>query len=131
MGAWDVGSFDNDEAMDWVTQLDEIYDLEILKETFIPIIKSLKYLETPECESGLACAEVIAALNKKPLAKLPSEVTHFVSRIGIMPSAELLETALTAVEHIKTKSELRELWNDSPDCSRWLADIENLQKRLK
>jgi hypothetical protein len=130
VGAWDIGSFENDDALDWVAHLDKAHDTSILLEAFSSVLQSGSYLETPKCCEALAAAEVVAALRHRPAPKLPMEVPAFVARIAALPSPELLLVATQAIERVKTKSELRELWDDSSGAKDWLDDVSNLQERL-
>lgn len=130
MGAWDTGSFENDDALDWVVRLNKAPDTSVLHEAFASILHANGHLEAPRCYYALAAAEVVAVLRGRPLPKLPHEVPTFVARVAASPSPELLEMAAKAVERVKTKSELRDLWDESVDAKHWLAEIGDLQKRL-
>jgi hypothetical protein len=130
MGAWDIGSFDNDDALDWVARLDRVRDTSVLRETLSSIVQATGYLETPQCCDALAAAEVVAALHGRPLSKLPQEVPAFVARISAPPSSELLQMAAEAAGRIKAKSELQELWDDSMVAKQWHDDVSSLLERL-
>src|ERR1700739_1944312 len=111
MGAWAEGSFDNDDAGDWMGDLGKAEDISVLEEAFSAVndLGTDDYLEAPECSVAIAAAEVVAAMRKRPATKLPEEVTEYVARIGPPPPA-LVAAALAALERIRTKSELKELW---------------------
>jgi hypothetical protein len=130
MGAWDTGSFENDDALDWVVRLNKARDTSILHEAFTSVLHANGHLETPRCCEAVAAAEVVAVLRGRPLAKLPQEVPTFVARVAAAPSPELLAMAAKAVERVRTKSELRELWEGSVSAKHWLADVSDLQQRL-
>jgi Domain of unknown function (DUF4259) len=78
MGAWGVGSFDNDDAADWLNdQLRRSADLRPIQ-TALDAVAQLDptgYLEAPEASAAVAAAEVVAALAGDPAANLPSDVT--------------------------------------------------------
>lgn len=130
MGAWGVGSFENDDALNWVAQLDAAQGTTCLQEVLAAIVQSSDYLQSPDCCDALAAAEVVAALHRRPAPKLPKEVSAFVSRIATPPSPELLRLATEAVKRIETKSELRELWDDSLSAKQWVEDVTGLHARL-
>ena len=113
MGAWAAGSFDNDDACDWVWELAEAEDLSILEEAFSRVIDADGCLEAPDCSIGIAAAEVVAALRQCPVTHPPDEVVAFVVRISTPPSPALVSSALRTLERIKTQSELQELWDES------------------
>jgi hypothetical protein len=129
MGAWAAGSFDNDDAGDWVWELADA-DTSILQEAFSRVTDCEDYLEAPDCSIGIAAAEVVAALRKRPAPKLPDEVAAFVTRIGTPPSAELVSSALSALKRITTKSELQELWDESDSRAEWHQAVAELESRL-
>jgi len=129
MGAWGEGSFDNDDAADWVWELAEA-DTSILEEAFSRVAECEDYLEATDCVIAIAAAEVVAALRKRPSAELPEEVSAFVTRIGTPPSPELVSSALSALKRIKTKSELQESWDESDSRAEWNQAIAELESRL-
>jgi len=131
MGAWAVDSFGNDDALDWVAELNDADDLSILDETLSIVAESDEELETRECSAAIAAAEVVAALRGKPPAEAPDEVTEYVARLKEKPQADLVQLALDAVERVKTSSELQELWADSDTGDAWLKVMADLEKRLR
>jgi Domain of unknown function (DUF4259) len=79
MGAWDFGPFDNDNALDWVWDLEESSDTSVLVEAFERVTGiGEEYLESDECCEAIVAAEVVAALKGRPLAKLPEGVKDWV-----------------------------------------------------
>jgi len=62
MGAWGIGSFDNDDAVDWAYELGESQGTELLVAT-LEAIGPEDHLEAPDCSIALAAAEVVAALS--------------------------------------------------------------------
>ncbi len=131
MGAWAAGNFDNDDAGDWVWELAEAEDTSILEEAFSRVTDPDCYLDAPDCSIGIAAAEVVAALRQRPAAKPPEEVTAFVARIGTPPSPVLISSALRALDRIKTKSELQELWDESDSRAEWHQAVAELEGRLR
>lgn len=130
MGAWAVDSFGNDDALDWVAELNDADDLSILDETLSVVAESEEYLESPESSAAIAAAEVVAALRGKPPVEAPDEVTEYVARLKEKPQADLVQLALEAVERVKAKSELQELWAESDSGDAWLKVMEDLEARL-
>jgi hypothetical protein len=68
MGAWDAGSFDNDDAADWLADFCDGPDGERITGALSTVAEmdAGEYLEAPECSVGLAAAEVVAALKGVP-----------------------------------------------------------------
>lgn len=131
MGAWAEGSFDNDDACDWGWNLEDARDVTILEDAFGAVTNADEYLESLECSEAIAAAEVVAAMRKRPCPKLPKEVQAFVKRIDAPPPQELVLWALEALERIKTKSELKDLWDESEDSEKWYKSVTELESRLK
>ena len=132
MGAWGVGNFENDDAMDWTYELEEADGARILETALSGAEKGQDYyLESPDGCIALAAAEVVAALNGKPASNLPDVVAAWVEKNKTKPgAAQLMARAATVVERIDAKSELQELWDDSDSKEEWHALMANLKSRL-
>jgi hypothetical protein len=130
MGAWGHQTFENDDACDWLCELEDAEDPSVLADTFDVIPKEAdEYVEAPEASMALAAADVVAALLGRPAAKLPEEVTAWLARQeGVKPA--LVKKAVRATRRVLTSSELRELWEESEDFPKWQAAVEDLLKRL-
>jgi hypothetical protein len=129
MGAWAHGSFDNDDALDWVGELEGAEDTEPISEAFDAVLEADDYLEAPEASMGIAAAEVVAALIGKPAAKVPDEVTSWL--VGKKaPKPALVKKAQRVVKRILKDSELKELWAESEDSAKWQQEVEGLLHRL-
>jgi hypothetical protein len=130
MGAWGAESFENDDAMDWVAEL-QGEGLPATGSAIQAVIELADdYLEAPICSAGLAAAEVLAALRGRPAASLPDDVLEWVRRYPGDPGAELTRNAQVAVDAILRKSELRELWEESGEFEAWQNSVGDLQARL-
>jgi hypothetical protein len=129
MGAWAHGSFDNDDAMDWVGELEGVEGAAPISEAFETVLAADDYVEAPEASMGLAAAEVVAALLGKPAAALPAEVTAWVAGEK-PPKAALVKKAQRVVERVLTDSELKDLWAESEDSAKWQQEVEGLLRRL-
>jgi hypothetical protein len=135
MGAWGVGSFDNDDAADWLNdQLRRSADLRPIQ-TALDAVAQLDptgYLEAPEASAAVAAGEVVAALAGQPAANLPSDVTAWVEahrRSGV--TDDLRDLARRAVARVEANSELRDLWDESDDGgANWRRQLGDLMMRL-
>ncbi|RYD32347.1 MAG: DUF4259 domain-containing protein [Verrucomicrobiaceae bacterium] len=54
MGAWGAGSFENDDALDWIAALAESNDTSILEEAFSSVTDGEDYLDATDCTLGIA-----------------------------------------------------------------------------
>ena len=132
-GAWGFGSFENDDALDWVADLEQAPGSQLLASTLRRVDAKAKYIEAPECSLAIAAAEVVAAAHGHPAKALPPEVTAWIQRVRPKVGADLLAMARSAVETCRggKNSELRDLWQESPDAKAWSDDTANLLTRLK
>ena len=129
MGAWGHGSFDNDDAQDWLFELTESADGQAL-EAAVTAVDSDEYLEAPECSIALAAAEIVAAIHLGNDENLPEEVRAWVEENDIEVSTEQVSAAAVAVAKIRLDSELQELWEDSEEYDAWVALVSNLEANL-
>jgi len=131
-GAWGFGSFENDDALDWVSELERVSGPQILVAALHSIDPKAKYIDAPDCAVALAAAEVVAAARGHPVAALPAEVTRWIVRTRPRVDTDLLAMARSAVTACRDgkNSELRDLWLEG-DGKAWLDDSAKLLARLK
>src|SRR3954470_23238720 len=129
MGAWDVGAFENDDAMDWIATLEERGDAAV-RATLATVADAdaADDVETGAAAEALAAAEVVAALAGHAADSLPDEVRAWVDGHGVPPE-DLVELALRAAARVERSSELRELWDEAGD-EKWVATVRDLRFRL-
>ena len=132
MGAWDSGPFDNDDASDWLWELEESSDTTVIAAALHAIAQGGDdFLEAPDCATALAAAEMVAALCGQPRAELPDEAREWVSDNEGLDASPLVPIALEVVQQIRTDSELKELWDEGEDPAKWYATLDDLTRRLK
>jgi hypothetical protein len=130
MGAWGHEVFENDDALDWVAELEESEDASALVTAFDAIPDDAdEYVEAPEASAALAAAEVVAAMLGKPGRGLPKEAAAWVKGHRTV-SPKLQKRARRAVSRILANSELAELWAEGNDFGAWKASVEDLLRRL-
>lgn len=134
MGTWGVNSFGNDNAADWVWELEKASDLSVVEEAIERVLDcGDEYVESPDAQEAIAAAEVLARLKGKPdLQDAFSEgVDKWVKSHPIKPPPALVQQALQALDRIlREPSELLDCWQDSDDLQGWTAAVEDLKKRL-
>jgi hypothetical protein len=132
VGAWGTGPFDNDDAADWAYELDEAIDLSPVLQALAGATDGDGYLERPEGATALAAAAVLAATFDGDLRGLPEAVGEWVDGQPGMSTKGDARLALDALVRVMSEdSELRELWEDSPDGREWAHGIELLRDRLQ
>ncbi len=131
MGAWEVGNFGNDDASDWVDDLEDASGTKLLIQAFAAVEKT-DYAESPDCCVALAAAETIATTNGHPPEDLPDGVRDWVKdQKDAGPIKGLAARAAKVVRKLQNKSELRDLWEESDDWQAWQRVIEGLLHRLE
>ena len=138
MGAWGHGIFDNDDAADWVFELEEAADDGVLERTLSAVASAPAdaYVEAPEAAAALAAAEVVAAAVTGSQEALVAGGSYsegalvWVQSHGERVGPELVPLALAAVRRARDSSELRELW-DEAEPDEWLAEVGGLERRLQ
>lgn len=131
-GAWESGSFDNDDAMDWVAECTRSKGTGALVAALNAALKP-GYLEAPEASSAIAAAEVVAAAAGKPSPKLPKSLSVWLQTQSKEEIVRLAPMAYRAVDRILTGkgSELEELWKESKSYASWQRQMRDLQARLR
>jgi hypothetical protein len=130
MGAWGTGSFENDDASDWVYTLTADKTLAPATSA-LALAAGMSYLEAPAACEALAAAEVLAAYQGKPSSALPPEVAEWLMATKPAIGPNDLALARTVVQRVLTDSELQELWEDSDEFDSWKAGVEQLATRLQ
>ncbi|MEJ2756903.1 MAG: DUF4259 domain-containing protein [Anaerolineales bacterium] len=131
MGAWGTGSFENDDALDWVFELEDARNFQILADAFETILDQKdEYLEAPDCSIAICAAEVTAGLLGNPADDLPEEVMEWMEGQPD-PSEVLLKLAKNALNAILKKSELKELWQETDDYDEWREIVLDIRDRLE
>jgi hypothetical protein len=131
MGAWDIGSFDNDTACDWVYDLERSADTALIADALETVAAVGEgYLDSDECCEAIAATEIIAALRGHPLPNLTDETADWVERHRHLDTSGLIAPALAALQRIRSDSELKELWDEVEETAKWLATLDDLTSRL-
>lgn len=126
MGAWGIGTFDNDGACDWVYDLEETTDLSLLESTLAPDNPD------PEGDLILAAAEVVYALHKTPRNTLPEDVQGWIEKHRDLDVTHLLPKAVAAIDQVLNEDcDLYDCWKEADDFAVWEKDVKELQFKLK
>lgn len=114
MGSWGYKPLENDVALDLQSNFNDSQNVSIL-ETSLDKVLSLKesqYVEAPDAEEAIAAAYII---KKFSLEKLDRKERN-----------RLNEKINKCAGKILAKSELKDLWFDSPDYGMWSESIKSL-----
>lgn len=129
MGGWGTGSFENDDAADWLKHLAAIGPADLGK-IFTQAADDPAYLEAPAASIAVAAAEVLAALNGSPAPAAPPAIGEWVKKYPRVSTPELNSLAVRALERVRRDSELKDLWMEADGLNDWTSAIEELQTRL-
>ncbi len=130
MGVWGPGTFENDDALDWVNELERSEDLSVIVATFNLVVdSSANYVEAFDSSTALAAAEVVAALAGSPRSSLPDQVIQWL-HVHQSVDMDIVSKARQAINTILHNSELKELWEEVGQFEEWEAEVTDLLCRL-
>jgi len=143
MGAWDNGNFGNDDALDFLADVNDNGKAEIYNAiNRIVASPADEYLESPECCIALAAIEFIAAAIANPAKDFSEEAKEWLAKNKLLPftsedlpniisaNVDIITFSKQAIDKIKTNSELKELWEESEEYEEWLSVTDNLKARI-
>lgn len=132
-GAWGAGPFDNDDAQDWVIELQKGSGIAALAGALQHVETVSGYIEAPECSVALAAAAIVAVARGKPAADLPEEVQQWLESARPRVTPQLVSRAHDVVVRCRDskESELRELWLETDAGKEWLSVNGALAQRLR
>jgi len=129
MGAWDINIFDNDDASDWLYDLEESEDLSLIEDTLEK--SKTDYLEAPEGCKILAASEIILALLGNKRKNLPKNAKEWLSNNKKLDPTKLKKKAAKAIDKVFSEvSELNELWLESDEYDNWRKNVEQIKTEL-
>jgi hypothetical protein len=129
-GAWGAGSFENDDALDWLSSCTGRADAACISNA-LQAARSASYIEAPEAAAAVAAAEVVAAVLDNNHAALPPELGTWLKKQDhskIRALAPVASAVLARVADSKV-SELASLWSEDAK-SNWSVRIKALAGRL-
>jgi hypothetical protein len=128
MAGWGTGSFENEDAQNWLGQLKSLR-MEDLRQIFAHAGQS-DYIQAPQASVIVAAAEVLAALKGAPSEKLPPEIADWITHATNTSSPELNQLAIEAVDQVRRNSELKDLWLEAEGLNEWSSALRDLGQRL-
>ena len=125
------GIFDNDDAMDWIYDLQEEGSLADVNEALDLIVRShANPLDLTDSRIALAAGEIVAAMNGDTSPELPEEAEDWL--IGKLVASESLRSkAEEAIRKIVKNSELIDYWADRDQLQAWENIVNDLIRRLE
>ena len=128
MGAWGIGAFENDDAADWVAELETADNADVLRRALSLEVGG--YVELPAGAIAVAAAEVVASGLGRPGSGLPSEVVAWTAAHASSIGVNERQLALDALDRaLGSGSEIAELWAEAGD-PEWRDRVLSLRQRL-
>ncbi|WP_379653767.1 DUF4259 domain-containing protein [Pseudoxanthomonas sp. UC19_8] len=134
MGAWGLGSFENDEAADLVLDALERNDLSVLQDALEAVLTTSGEIEASDACRAIAATEMLAAILGEPAeaAQEQDGVMDWVARVDQFPDERLVAKGRLALQKILgPDSELCDLWRESGDLEAWMAEVVKIESRLR
>lgn len=131
MGSWSIKPFGNDSALDWLSGVQKSKDgKEIISIAVESIINGYDGCAT-KAEEAIAAISIISAATNDPVKGTSQDAKSWVNISGFVPTFDLIDKALSALEIVTTDSELYDLWAESNSLKTWLKDIEKIKSVLE
>jgi uncharacterized protein DUF4259 len=128
VSGWGTGSFENEDAQDFLGQLKSL-GIDDLRQILARAAER-GYMKAPESSVAIAAAEAIAALKGAPSQAVPREMEEWIGKAQAGSTPELNELARRAVHQVRLNSELKDLWLEAEGLNEWSAGLRNLEQRL-
>ena len=132
MGTWGSGPFDDDNASDWVWELQEASDWDVVETALrgAADVVGDAYLEAPDGQVAWAAATVVAAADD-PSVAVPAEVRDWLDHHRGERPATTRALALSAIRRVLApESELVELWAEAGELDEWRGNVEKVAAAL-
>jgi hypothetical protein len=134
MGTWDKGAFDNDDAADFSSDLDDAAPADragLIRDALTKAADNSDYLANSEACQAIAAAAIVAS----QLADGPEVDSvygpSFLGDGGIELPDDLVELSLRAIARVlDEESEWRELWEENEALEEAIAALEPIRAAL-
>jgi len=136
MGAWGVGNFENDDALDWIYDLKSSNDKKLIIKALRNIDDNSEYLEAPDCSEALSAIEIVAAKHSNNMSGLSDDLIEWVNKKHglfkktITFTSDDISVSRSVLNKIINDSELKELWEETDDFDAWKKVQKNLLEKL-
>ena len=129
MAGWGTGSFEKEDAVNWLGELHSIQP-EDLQKILSHAADEADYLEAFDASIVIVVAEVMAALKGVAADAVPPEIIDWVAKSKATCTPDSTHLAIRAVEKVRRNSELKDLWLQAEGLNEWTASLQELQNRL-
>ncbi|MEP4079211.1 DUF4259 domain-containing protein [Haloferula sp.] len=134
MDAWEADAFGNDTANDWLAEVVETSDLQMIHDAFDTVLGSGdENIELQAGEEAYAAAEIVAWLSGHPgkTGDHGDLIEGWMENHELEFSEALANKAKKSIDRaFNHPSELREAWEESDDFDEWKSELTKLKDRL-
>jgi len=129
MGAWSAGPFDNDDAADFLMELEDAPSWQTVRRVFDEVLSHADYVELSEGARVCAAAALITiATGKSDVSAQDIHMT--LDAMGPLPDG-LAFAARQALRRVSTgDSEIRELYLDTGNYAGWTETVAAIDQAL-
>ncbi|MGH8016780.1 MAG: DUF4259 domain-containing protein [Opitutaceae bacterium] len=133
-GTWGPGSFDNDDALDWLQNDFESDGAAAIEGAVNAVARSRSsdYIDAPLASRAVAACEFLAAWQGRPSKDIPDPILAEAKILRGAPREALRERARKALDRVVKDSELQALWaeGNEPEYEQWKKAMADLRARL-
>jgi hypothetical protein len=129
MGAWSSGPFDNDDAADFLMELENAPSWDTVRAIFDAVLAHDDYVELPDGARAYAAAALVTvATGKSDISA--QDIYMTLDAMGPPPEG-IVAVAKRALRQItRGDSEIRELYLDSGSYTEWLETVASVDAAL-
>ncbi len=125
MGAWNSKPFGNDNALDWLVELEKS-DIKFLKSTIRDFLNIENTPDAGESEVLIAAATIVRSASLPTVKGIPSDAKKWVVTHGYVPCSHDITFCIRGIRKILANSELQELWDESGNGKTWNKTTKKL-----
>lgn len=131
-GMWGLGSFENDDALDWVSNELEASAPRAVQSAIAGVLGAKRDLNVTQGSYLVAACELLAAARGKPSPGLPPEVVRAAKALAGKRVEPFLKDAIKALDKVVTSpgSELRGLNEEAGSLAAWKKLMDDLKARV-
>jgi hypothetical protein len=129
MGAWGLAAFENDDAGDFLYEIEEAGSWAPAVQAMQKVILTFGYLEAPESQRGLAAATLIAAARSRSEVPVSEDAADLLDILPPPPPLSAWLARLT-IGRVLNRSELQELWAEGSELEDWRTETRKALKVL-
>jgi len=132
MATWGTKTFEDDTAVDWISELAEADETREFLLAAITLPEDDAEVDYDTAVIVVACCEVIVALLDEPRKGLPEQLKDWLSDNECDDITDLPEFASIALNQVLADdSELVTTWQEAEDYDEWKEGVDELQEIIE